>query len=339
MSHTAADIPVAGPSSVPNRPREPQPGDGAFLTHNGARPGDGVYLRGGPRGFSRGVVRGTGLPRVRGRGSNGAANGPRRVNGNMGNHLPHGGPVQVTYPNGNVQGLPNGRNSTAPNPLPHRPEPAARLVDPTVAPEATTSTSNSSTEEQRKAISGNRGRGRVQKVPKTKGRSDEGGVTDGVKLTDKDELDPFASPFVPPSPGFLHTNGDSRGASTSTSRASSPGPSSRNGNTQRKPVNGHAKQLPRDQGSKSANPPVPHSSRRAAFESQTRLTGTSARANGAVETKTDGSGKVNGDGQLEEYRDKQERVVEKDDLISRLTRGLQRGPFLECPIVSQLVSR
>jgi transcriptional repressor NF-X1 len=76
------------------------------------------------------------------------------------------------------------------------------------------------------------------------------------------------------------------------------------------------------------------SSRRAAFEQQTKLTT-------AISRTSDGSGgaarRLSVDQeQVKEYRAKhrkREKEAEKDDLISRLTRGLGRKPFLECPIV------
>jgi hypothetical protein len=76
------------------------------------------------------------------------------------------------------------------------------------------------------------------------------------------------------------------------------------------------------------------SSRRAAFEQQTKLTTTVSRT-------SDGSSgaarRLSVDQeQVKEYRAKhrrREKEAEKDDLISRLTRGLGRKPFLECPIV------
>lgn len=73
------------------------------------------------------------------------------------------------------------------------------------------------------------------------------------------------------------------------------------------------------------------SSRRAAFEQQTKLT-TSVPAPTAAEDDSSGSGVAK---QVKEYRKKhKQKEVEKDDLVSRLTRGLSKRPFLECPIVS-----
>lgn len=73
------------------------------------------------------------------------------------------------------------------------------------------------------------------------------------------------------------------------------------------------------------------SSRRAAFEQQTRLTTSVPAPNADDESAGSGGGVAK---QVKEYRKKQkQKEVEKDDLVSRLTRGLSKRPFLECPIV------
>lgn len=69
------------------------------------------------------------------------------------------------------------------------------------------------------------------------------------------------------------------------------------------------------------SPSAPKSSRRAAFERQTKLTTAGDRAEAAQSAEKSTTSAIPA------------RKVDKDDLISRLTRGLGKRPFVECPIV------
>jgi transcriptional repressor NF-X1 len=89
------------------------------------------------------------------------------------------------------------------------------------------------------------------------------------------------------------------------------------------PKNSRSKPKPKPKSAQPASPPQPISSRKAAFISGTKLTSSTSPS-------SDDERLIKGKKVVEAEKVKEK---EKDDLVSRLTRGLKTRPFLECPIV------
>lgn len=329
---------VAGPS----RSSQPQPGDGAYLATS--QPGDGRFLANGHshgphsngrgRGFSRGGPRGVLRSRGRGRGgfqggqdgmnhhSNGISTGQQYAadsNGTAstsGTHAPSG-PSNINHIDPPVSISTRPPQSLGPAKRPQKPrdivpipsavsQPVTQNGDGAAAP---TDTDAPATKKKNK------------RKPKPKG--DTAALVNGDAI----KLDPSTPAFRPQGSGT---------STTPSTRPSSPSHASANGYA------GPSKaRKPKNQRIKAAIPPpaaemVPavKSSRRAAFDQQTKLTTSADRA-----SSTATSPSAHSAGLPEEVKEVPKKVgnrrkEEKDDLVSRLTRGLKSRPYLECPIVS-----
>lgn len=328
--------------------RLPQPGDGAYLAP--ARPGDGHFLaQNGSRpnrGFRRGVVNGRYEP---GRSRGGFQNMDRQRG--------HGPPIPITGMN---QSHPNGSDGIRQSQAELRPvvQPRADAAirgDGPAHQQPHVSITNGPREgwaDRRAGAAAGRGRGGGS----GRGRGRDQPQAQGDNRDRPAHLDAAAKPFVPPIESFArlalngdHANGAGNGQTTSSSRASSVDGHNR---SESAPQNGRSRQnnsrrgKSRKEGDQTGNgmrengkpiaetikaiePVAPKSSRRAAFEQQTKLT-TSAPAVAADVSPT--SIKEDKAYQKQKQPERKKRE-EKDDLVSRLTRGLGRRPFLECPIV------
>ena len=175
-----------------------------------------------------------------------------------------------------------------------------------------------------------------RKLEMTRPESARGGASDGERNSKSKEkparrrpghLDPTAASFTPSTdPTMSHTAPHSRGQSPSQPnrpRHQSDGEGSQGGKSRRR-------SKPARAAISSPSSPAPlKSSRRAAFERQARLT--------TAETD-DTDGDVTAEDALNEPkrngRARRQKQDEKDDWISKLTRGLKSRPFIDCPIVS-----
>lgn len=328
---------IVGPSRS-----QPLPGDGAYLAH--PTPGDGRFLANGQsnghghNAIHRGHHRsGRGFARGRGRGG-GYQDGPNGMS-----HRPvppvsaSQDPPVASNMTFNTKGhsapgafASNGTAGPRRQAPPHRPAQPREMVPipqnegpntSTPTPPLAASSGNIPTtlnvDGAKKKKNGNR-------KPKSKPAENGYPPRPMSNGTIPAPLDPSVSAFTPGAPVPSSST-----TPTSSTRASSPQPSSKAKKT-RKPKSKQAN------GSESVAPPPPKSSRRAAFDQQTKLTtnkaastsetsSPSAQSVGLPKEENTDSGRKNGT----------KRKEEKDDLVSRLTRGLKSRPYLECPIVSR----
>ncbi|ORY30230.1 hypothetical protein BCR39DRAFT_530107 [Naematelia encephala] len=285
------------------QPQVPRPGDGAFLT--AARPGDGTFLSNGHSRPARGTGRSGGV---------GVRGGPSNHRGRARGFAP----LNIVYSNGQTAALsPANSNSAELNNNTDVSLPPSSAAQSTTLPQSSIvpnghfaevngSSHGAGTAKANRARGGSGRRGARENGQAGPSRSD-GDIDRTVpeSSTTIASLDPSASAFVP--------------------RTSASQPASRTASPSR--TNKPRKTRP---PKKEPIQPAPQvSSRRAAFDLQTKLTATVSRSSdGNVERQEALHG------QTEEYRAQQKRKVkeEKDDLVSRLTRGLKNRPFLECPI-------
>ncbi len=316
-----------------DRPPKPRPGDGAFLANPNPRPGDGAFLandhRGGP---SRGGGRGRG-----GVGRGGVAGGSAQPNGNADESgerslsqrdgaLTTTGALKGDLPK-ETQIVPeqNGTVSQAkldsPNGNPHRPSQPRQLVQ---------TKGNVNSADQANGDAPNTvpstSPPRQPRQPRHPHRKKPSKVINGGIISDAVSdlghpplatLDPSATTFVP-------TSAFAPPSHTSPSRPTSPHHTSRSDNEL--PPKGFKG---KGDGRKSipVSPAPAMSSRRAAFEQQTKLTTSISRS-----SDSRGPRRASADEANVQQSKKRGKKEEKDDLISRLTRGLKTRPFLECPI-------
>lgn len=244
-------------------------------------------------------------------------------------HAFDGPGVRKDHPNGRgVQNMENYGSIT--------PVSATNLSVPQLPP-STSSLSTASGESANQMQGGDRagrrgrgqGRGQARRQQDGRKRADQGG--------DSSAVDPAATQ---PDSSASSVRGSARttdvdkdsvdGVTPNGNRGAAP--NARNGKSKRKP-------RPPPTGDSAVKgvaqvPPPPKNSRRAAFDEQTKLTTTISRSSAgsggreeeAQQRRTNGTRKRGAD-----------REPEKDDLVSRLTRGLGRKPFFECPIVCLLL--
>ena len=301
-AHSRLDFPPMADDPGPlSGSAKPRPGDGAYLTANGGS------HSGSSGSHHAGTIRARGGRRPnRGRRGGGGRGGARDVEGNgqirqKVDRNPGGAQGQSTHgPNGQdamggvdghtINGTSNHNGHSRQPQRPGRPRDIISAQSPT-------STATAST------VSGN--------------------------------LDPFApsfTPLTPIPPGSAplsrsnsptrhpaHSRSDGEGGSGQAH------PGTRKRNTQRTGLSSRttpsSPAIPTITSAQSA----PKSSRRAAFEQQSKLTDRSDGhgQSGDPEKKSGGGTKGR----------KKDIGEQKDDLVSRLTRGLKSRPYLECPIV------
>ncbi|RSH92518.1 hypothetical protein EHS25_008934 [Saitozyma podzolica] len=311
-SYMTAPAATSHPPQPTPRLQPPQPGDGAFLAASipvpPPRPGDGAYLANGhDHGDpSRRAGRGGGQRGRRGGGRPGGDNAVRPQRAPVADGLSQHGDVS-TSTSQEATGKPSDRTG-------NRPPRQRRQPRADAAVRAAAAVPNGHSAQRSNA-----------------------------------PLDPSAPSFAPPTAQLASLSVEPQHlvpVAASSSRASSDvqGPKrersetggrragrgdrnargGRGGNTSLSEIQVHSEPTAK----------LGISSRRAAFEQQSKLTTTVSRT-------SDGSSgaarRLSVDQeQVKEYRAKhrkREKEAEKDDLISRLTRGLGRKPFLECPIV------
>jgi transcriptional repressor NF-X1 len=284
------------PSATPAGPSRPGPsaaGQAQAQTQGPPQPGDGAYLRYQQTQSQRGRGRGAGsAPSNRGRG-NGRGRGGH--NGQMNGGHPNGqdGPSSRQPP-------PHQHNGHGDN-LPHRPQ----------APESLHGLAEAATHQVnagrgKSAERGHRARGRG----KGNGSAQANGSTNTPTILDAGapSFQPLSAPHTPQIGSEVEDN-----ARTQSERGKARPKS--------KPRQARPTKTPDVPRTPAAPAPVnSRSSRRAAFDQGAKLTKTvSASSTGSHEKK--------------EFKPKEKRSTsEADDLIDRLTRGLGKRPFLECPI-------
>lgn len=339
-SSTTPDV-VVGHSSSPQpgdiallaKPQH-RPGDGAFPANGDTSRGRGNHFRNGFRGQSHGI-----------RGRNHVNGRPRlKLNGGLdGDDI---GDQSSGTPNTPLQPSSNGVEDKAEHvgtvlsdPIPpytkqappHRPSQPRELVETSV------SDANGNRQVESTANGERYKGGKTARQRKTQKRSD--GHLSGDKKQDSEpvdgkpntsKLDASANTFIPtpvPTTPPSHHH-------AFPSRPTSPHQQSRSDND--RPSKPRPKKGVGGDGRKTtpASPAAPISSRRAAFEQQTKLTTSVSRS-------SDGSGPRRASPVEAETRlptNKKGKAEEKDDHVSRLIRGLKSRPFLECPIVCLYVS-
>lgn len=321
-----------------DRRKKPQPGDGAFLAKPPPRPGDGALLaksrqsrsrgRGhrGPAG--RGPSRGGDHQRIRDGNGEDATGGERSRMTRRESDFKNGPKVTSdgAWESSQAIGLSSTSSlqpySNGVNGHPHRPAQPRKLVQTDVADHRSDPPNNalpdSTAGSSRRLVP-------IQHPKKVNKASIDNYHTDGASdpsSLPSAQLDPSAATFVPISapttPAMQSTSFPSRPASPhqhSRSDNEHPPRAFRRKGDGRKP---------------GPAPPTPAmSSRRAAFEQQTKLTITVSRSSDGSTVRRASKDEAH---PREQKRGKAE---EKDDLISRLTRGLKSRPFLECPIACE----
>ncbi|KAL7419049.1 FKBP12-associated protein [Cryptotrichosporon argae] len=187
---------------------------------------------------------------------------------------------------------------SVPSDAPPPPPPASRVVEPAPPVDKPGRRGQQIKQRQKRAVVGHLVNG-AENV-----RDGVGNDDDGTRFT---PLDPGARSFVPlePSGAKPTINGEQDGHER---RKKAPKKRGAVGEAGIVTSNGSAAQENRPKAS----------ARRAAFDNKAKLS--SAKGKSAQE-------------QLDEYRhESKEREYESDDLNARLTRGLSKRPFLECPI-------
>ena len=306
-----------------DRQRHNQLGDGVYLAGHHPRPGDGAFLANSHSGQSS---RGAGPNGFR-RGRGGGHRDGWRDGGGNGSHAGMG-PRQHAYGERHSQHA----EGTAGSSLPTKPVTAGtssnrdrRPIRPGDAPglvPANGVQDDSSAVAAHDIADSSEDRSHPQRQQKEKAatrRAQKSSGTSDLGQMPIIKLDPSAADFIP-------------------SRAPSS-PRSQNRNSESRPTSPHIQSQPdherpqkaqrgKANGRKAApaSPAGPISSRRAAFDQQTKLTYTMSR-------KSDGSAPRRVSVAETDARAKKPGKEVKDDLISRLTRGLKSQPFLECPIV------
>jgi transcriptional repressor NF-X1 len=339
MTDTLAPTPApqagpsrTGPPSSRDSQAPPQPGDGAYLRWQQQQNGPQFRGRGRGNGQGQGYMgmqingRGRGQPK-RGGGRGGFPNGHGGQEGGRGVHdgqghgqdigqsapgqaamrqaPPHQAPHQVkTKPNGPTQGQAHADG------LPHRPQQPESMHG--LAEAAPHQHSEASRGRKRSGDRGQRGRGRG------KGGNGPTGPTPQT-------LDPGATSFQPlsaPSTPVIGTEPLADDTIRTQSERGKPRPKP-------KP------KAPAQVRSQPKTPDTPAAARTPM--GNTRLSRKAAFDQGAKLTKTtsaSSSGSTLEDTRKKETKSthKDKKTAEADDLIDRLTRGLGKKPFFECPI-------
>lgn len=343
---------LAGPTPAAQRP---QPGDGAYLAQS--QPGQGAFLQqsqnGRPRaetsGRGRGEARRGGPSRGRGRGGRQIGLSQTR-DGEQAYHpgdRAHAAKQSNEHPDGFRE--PTNHHSGG---LRRPAQP--RTFDPVVPESSSTAAANGENGDQHgsRGVGGSgRGRNSRTRTPKRNGLNAPGIGSNGTVAavttafeglmtkggSGSAQLDPGASTFVPSASSSAplsrvtsrHSTGPPSVSGDTKSKKKKKSPKARN-NVDQGGQNGTAA------GTESATAAAgARSSRRAAFESQTKLT-TTHNDDGEVSGQGRTTKGQNGDGNEKGKNAKGGRTIkeDKDDLVSRLTRGLKSRPYLECPIVS-----
>ena len=343
---------TAGPSRSALPSQAPQPGDGAYLA--ASQPGDGRYLQNPNRQATRG--------RGRGRGG-GRDGGARRADGQRGDQ-PRGAMSHGTTTGGHAalngelsQGLhglslrdesghesqrsqhANGPGNTArggPGDRPKRPQ-KARNFDPLLSDPTSGSAVNGHLESSSNSAAPSRSASAQPKSRRNKGGARSNGQP--ARPNESNVLDPGAQSFIPTQPSSPNatTSAFSTRPSSPTQDGSVYGQSKRKNKGKPRKENPNGNTNDRN-GNDSAFKQTPvKSSRRAAFEQQTKLTTSGGKADTGREA-ADSLAPDKGNKVDAEVRGKGRSKEEKDDLVSRLTRGLKSRPYLECPIVSLIQS-
>lgn len=300
---------IAGPS----RSQAPQPGDGSYLAHS--QPGDGRFLtNGNPHGPRQNGVH-------RGRGGRGRGRGAHTAEGSNGiTHRAHEtAQAQSSTLESSLQPQ-KANGALARSAHPRRPVQPREII-PIANGNALPGSSQHSTPPD-PAAEGLPKSKRNNQSRRPRAKNDENGAANGLTSSKSHQLDPSVSSFVPAS------QTDTTPIAPFSSRPASPQqsarPKSRKKPKPKQPV----------QTEKAAPAPV-KSSRRAAFDQQTKLTTHADATSSAASSPSTSSVILPREEKVDQGKNKgPRRKEEKDDLVSRLTRGLKSRPYLECPIVS-----
>jgi len=285
--------PPATPAG-PSRSGPSNAGQAQAQAQGPPQPGDGAYLRYQQSQTQRGRGRGSGPgPSSRGRG-NGRGRGGHNGQMNGGHANGQDGPsIRQPPPH-----QPNGHGDN----LPHRPQAPESLHGPADAAPHHVNTGRGKSVER-----GQRGRGRG----KGNGSAQANGSTSMPTTLDAGapSFQPISAPQTPQIGSEVEDNTrtqSERGKSRPKSKPRQARPTPKTPDVTRTPA--------------APAPANSRSSRRAAFDQGAKLTKTvSASSTGSHEKK--------------EFKPKEKRSTsEADDLIDRLTRGLGKRPFFECPI-------
>ena len=339
-SITSHNIPSTSSTTTANRPRYNQPGDGSYLASHHSRPGDGDFLANGhfgrlsrgaaPNGFRRGRDGG-----YRDQWSNGGENG---VHAGLGMRQLANGERQAGHSNG--VGLSSLQNTSVieVTPVNHNGGPLRPAQPRKLVPADLVQNRADLPDVARRDIadgSGDQPRPRSQQRELAATRGDQtSNVTSSLRQMPNVKLDPSAVTFIPTcapsSPRSQEPTLQSRSSSPQiSSRSDNERPNTaRRGKADGRKADGRKADGRKADGRKAnrSSPPGPISSRRAAFDQQTKLTNTVSR-------QSDGSAPRNLSVVKADAHVKKPGKEVKDDLMSRLTRGLKSSPFLECPIV------
>lgn len=302
------------PSATPAGPSRAVPSQTTGMNQGPPQPGDGAYLR-----YQQSQSQSQGIQRGRGRGF-GPGSGQRGRGNGRGRNVMNGPHMNGNEQAGPSRQLPPHQNGHGDN-LPHRPQAPESMHGPAEAAphqENTTRQDNSRGRNGRSTERGPRGRGKGKGTGIGNGNGPahtytNTNTTNTSEATTLDAAAPSFQPLSAPHTPHIGSEVEDNTRTQSERGKSRPKPKS-------KPA---ARPQSKTPDVPRAAPPIVNSrsSRRAAFDQGAKLTKTTSASSTGSHEKKD----------IKPVKEKRS-ATEADDLIDRLTRGLGKKPFFECPI-------